>query len=158
MTEEKMLKQQKETEKANFKADLDAKIKRYKEINAELEKLDAEKKKLSEYVATTMIKDNLSEIIVGEGPDALIASYGSKITFKYTDENGIIKYIKDNKLDDKYLETSIITTALNAELKNPDTTLVESLSKFYDKKVSYSLTIMLKSDYDEKVAPKKIKK
>lgn len=158
MTEEEMLEQQKETEKAEVKTALDVKIKRYKEINVELEKLDAEKKKLSEYVSTIMIKDNLSEIIVGEGPDALIASYGSKITFKYTDENGIIKYIKDNKLDDKYLETSIIATALNTELKKPDTTLVESLSKFYDKKVSYSLTIMLKSDYDEKVASKKNKK
>ena len=33
-----------------------------------------------------MIDDNISEIIVGEGDDAIIAKYGSKTTFKYLNE------------------------------------------------------------------------
>ena len=132
-------------------------LERYKEINTELEKLNAEKKEISKTVTEALQNKKVSELLVGEGDDALIASYSQKITFKYTDEASIIKYLKDNKKE-SYLETSIIAPDLNADLKTEGNVLIEALRPYYEKNVSYQLSIMLKSDYDKNVAPKKKKK
>ena len=126
------------------KEELEQKIKRYRDINSQMKVLEAEKASLSEELTKKMIDDKLSEIIVGEGDDAIIAKYGSKTTFKYLNEADMIKYLSEN-----------ITKSLNAALKEPkNKKLVEALSPYYEKKTSYSLTIMLKSDYDKHIKEK----
>lgn len=136
------------------KEELEQKIKRYRDINAQMKVLMSEKDVLAEEVTKKMIDDNISEIMVGEGDDAIIAKYGSKTTFKYLNEADMIKYLSENK-GEKYIETSIITRSLNNALKKPgNEKLVEALSPYYQKNTSYSLSVMLKSDYDKHIKEK----
>ena len=131
------------------KEELEQKIKRYRDINTQMKVLMSEKDVLAEEVTKKMIDDNVLEIIVGEGDDAIVARYGSKTTFKYLNESDMIKYLTENK-GEKYIETSIITRSLNDALKKPgNEKLVEALSPYYQKNTSYSLNVTLKSDLDK---------
>lgn len=64
----------------------------------------------------------------------------SKITYKYTDETGIIDYLTRKGLSDIYLIKKIDTTKLNKELKN-EGELYKAVDKFVCKNISESLEV-----------------
>ena len=61
-------------------------------------------------------------------------------TFKYNDEVAIMNYIKRNGLTNAYLQTQIVTTKFNNELKK-EGTLFENLKSYITKNETYKLNV-----------------
>lgn len=74
-----------------------------------------------------------------ELPSGVVAFLTEAITYKYTDEPRIIKYLKDNGLTN-YIIEKINTTPLNTELKK-GMALTENLSPYYTSSVTTKLTV-----------------
>ena len=92
------------------------KIKRLGELKKEIDKLNEEFKQLSEEVKTEMI--SLGE--VKNYVDDIEVSVVTKTTIKYTDEVGIMTYLKEHNMTN-FIKETISTTDFNKQLKTSQT-------------------------------------
>lgn len=116
--------------------ELNNKIEKYAELQAQMEELKAQIDELKPEIIEGMINESVEKI---ELPSGVSAQVVTKETFKYDDEPGMIKYLKDNGLT-SYIVEKINTTSMNKELKK-GLTLTESLKPMFTRTVSSSLTV-----------------
>lgn len=102
-----------ENEKGDI-ATLKSNVTRYNEINTIMEELKREAESLKESICNNIKTLDVDEVDLDNG---LVAGLTNQTNISYKDTTGIIKTLKDNDLDSKYLETTIRKTDLNKELK-----------------------------------------
>ena len=102
-----------ENEKGGI-ATLKSNVTRYNEINTIMEELKREAESLKESICNNIKTLDVDEVDLDNG---LVAGLTNQTNISYKDTTGIIKMLKDNDLDSKYLETTIRKTDLNKDLK-----------------------------------------
>lgn len=129
--------------------ELNVKINRYVEVSEEYKKAEAEKKALAAEIAKEI---EIRKIDYFETPDENVVTYTTKTTFKYNEEDKMIEYLKTHG-EEALVITTIDTTPLNEKLKDAtNKTLVESLTPYFTKSITYTTTIQTKAKYLEKLA------
>lgn len=113
---------------------LDENIKKYAELQAEIERLTNETKALKQTILDEM--GMYSSVSTKEG---FIASISKRDTIKYNDELGIIRYLEENNLN-QFVVKKVDSTNLNKELKK-STSLNESLKSMYTTTTTIALTV-----------------
>ena len=115
---------------------LNEKINNYYKLSKQMSELKAQADTLKEEILKEMIAQNCKKQITENGVSATVVD---KELFSYTDELGIITYLKNNGLT-KFISEEINTTELNKELKK-SSSLCESLNKYYVKNNKSTLTV-----------------
>lgn len=117
---------------------LDENIKKYAELQEEIDRLTKEASSLKATILDEM--GLFSSVSTKEG---YIASVSKRETIKYNDELGIIKYLEDNHLNE-YITKKVDSTKLNKEIKK-STTLNESLKPMFTTTTTYALSVKKKA-------------
>lgn len=107
----------------------------YEQAQKELDYLTELQNERKAEIIQLMNEANEKEHII----DNIKATVVTKETFKYTDEVAMIKYLKENGLNQFIIE-KIDTTPMNKELKK-GLSLTESLKQMYIKNTTYSLSV-----------------
>lgn len=115
---------------------LNENVKKYSELKKQADIIKAELEALKESIVEDM---NAQKQTVFSTEDGVTAKLVTKVTFDYTDEPGMIKWLEDCGLTN-YIVKKINTTSLNKELKKSGM-LNEGLSPMFVKKESLSLTV-----------------
>ena len=113
-------------------------ITRYNEVNKVMEGLKEELKTLKESICDSIKDLDVDEVDLDNN---VTASVVKQTNVKYKDTDGIIKLLKDNNLDSKYLETTIKETDLNKELKVTDSTVSKLLKDLFTTSTTIKLTV-----------------
>ena len=116
---------------------LDELLVKYNELQMRENEIAAEKATLKSQILEELEKMNATEYTSTDG--SLKGSISSKVTFKYTDEAGIMNYLKMHGMS-QYLKTAINTTDLNKQLKTSNT-LQEALTGKFTRQESQALTV-----------------
>lgn len=119
-------------------ATLKENINRYNEVNKVMESLKEELKTLKESICGSIKDLDVDEVDLDNN---VTASVVKQTNVKYKDTDGIIKLLKDNNLDSKYLETAIKETDLNKELKVTDSTVSKLLKDLFETSTTIKLTV-----------------
>lgn len=118
---------------------LEININKYKEIQDQIESLEAIKNELKNQIIEEMDSSNLNNILTETGVSAKLVD---KQNFKYLDELAIMRFLKENGYE-QFIKQSIDTTNMNKELKKSNL-LAESLKSLYT--VNTNRTLMVKED------------
>lgn len=111
-------------------------IDRYFTLKAEQFKIEEEMKALKEEIIKEMKELNTT---VHTSESGVTAKLGVKTTYKYKDEEAMIKWLEKNGFKN-YISKKVNTTPLNKELTKGGI-LTEGLANFYIKNQSISLTV-----------------
>lgn len=129
-----------ENEKSSI-ATLKSNVTRYNEINAIMEELKREAESLKESICSNIKTLDVDEVDLDNG---LVAGLTNQTNISYKDTNGIIKTLKDNDLDSKYLETTIRKTDLNKELKAEGSMVATLLKDLIETTTTTKLSVKVK--------------
>lgn len=113
---------------------LNENVKKYADLQAQKEALEAEMAELK-----TAIVEEMGSDTDFTADDGTVAKLVDKETFKYTDEIAMINWCKMNGYS-QFIVEKVNTTSMNKELKK-GLTLTESLKPMFTKTVSTSLTV-----------------
>lgn len=113
-------------------------ITRYNEVNKVMESLKAELETLKESICGSIKDLDVDEVDLDNNVKASVVN---KTNISYKDTTSIIKLLKDNNLDSKYLETTIRKTDLNKELKVEDSLVSKLLKDLFETSTSVTLTV-----------------
>lgn len=116
---------------------LETLLKDYDQLQNQEQQIKAAKESLREQILQIFASNQLTDYTTQD--EQLKAKVISKVTFKYTDEAGIMNYLKMRGMG-QYLKTTIDTVALNKQLKT-STTLQEGLAGKYVANDVPSLTV-----------------
>ncbi len=108
----------------------------YVDLQVQEENLKVQKENLRQQIINILNEQGSNRYI---SADNISATISDKETFKYNDELGILRYLKENGYS-RYVQEKIIATDLNKELKKP-TKLTEALSSMFSKTKSTVLTV-----------------
>lgn len=119
-------------------ATLKENITRYNEVNKVMEGLKEELETLKESICGSIKDLDVDEVDLDNNVKASVVN---KTNISYKDTTSIIKLLKDNNLDSKYLETTIRKTDLNKELKVEDSLVSKLLKDLFETSTSVTLTV-----------------
>ena len=125
---------------------IDNLINEYKLVSEQVSALKVREEELKAQITKAMLDNNVDVYETEDGES--VAQLQVRTTFKYKNEDKIINYLKENKLE-KYIVEKVATTFLNDELKKGGV-LTESLSEWYERNVSYSIKTMTKEEFAKK--------
>ena len=110
-------------------------ITEYLKVQEKLEQLGQREEELKEIILNQMENEKISSFQDNE----VEAKVTGNITFSYTDEQAIIKYLNNHGYKG-FIKNTINKTALNKELKG-GTQLTEALASYYQKKEGKKLSV-----------------
>lgn len=117
--------------------DLEESVKRYAELSEQKAKIEEEMDLLKKSITSEIVNHcPLSEYTT---PDGIVAKVVMKETFKYVDEQSMIKWCKEHGYN-SCIKEAIVSTTMNKELKK-ELPLTEGLKPMYTKTVSPSLSV-----------------
>lgn len=129
-----------ENEKGGI-ATLKSNVTRYNEINTIMEELKREAESLKESICNNIKTLDVDEVDLDNG---LVAGLTNQTNISYKDTTGIIKTLKDNDLDSKYLETTIRKTDLNKDLKVEGSMVANLLKDLIETTTTTKLSVKVK--------------
>lgn len=129
-----------ENEKGGI-ATLKSNVTRYNEINTIMEELKREAESLKESICNNIKTLDVDEVDLDNG---LVAGLTNQTNISYKDTTGIIKMLKDNDLDSKYLETTIRKTDLNKDLKVEGSMVANLLKDLIETTTTTKLSVKVK--------------
>lgn len=129
-----------ENEKGGI-ATLKSNVTRYNEINTIMEELKREAESLKESICNNIKTLDVDEVDLDNG---LVAGLTNQTNISYKDTTGIIKTLKDNDLDSKYLETTIRKTDLNKDLKVEGSVVANLLKDLIETTTTTKLSVKVK--------------
>lgn len=128
---------------------LESKVDQYYDLKQRIDELTEQSKVLSQEIGGEMKAQQIGEFYTSKDH---VATYGSKTTFKYKDEDKIVDYLVKNGKEALVI-TKVLTTGLNTKLKNEDDpdhkVLVEALNPYYVQNNTYVVSIFTKEDYEK---------
>lgn len=113
-------------------------IKKYYDLQKLVEEYKTEMETLKGEIISDMESKDLNKTVTEEGITAQIVN---KETFKYNDEIGMIKYLKEQGLN-QFIQEKINTTLFNKELKKSGV-LTESLNPMFTKTITKSFSVKI---------------
>lgn len=125
---------------------IDNLINEYKLVSEQVNALKVREEELKAQITKAMLDNNVDVYETEDGES--VAQLQGRTTFKYKNEDKIINYLKENKLE-RYIVEKVATTFLNDELKKGGV-LTESSSEWYERNVSYSIKTMTKEEFAKK--------
>ena len=120
---------------------LKSNVTRYNEINTIMEELKREAESLKESICNNIKTLDVDEVDLDNG---LVAGLTNQTNISYKDTTGIIKMLKDNDLDSKYLETTIRKTDLNKDLKVEGSMVANLLKDLIETTTTTKLSVKVK--------------
>ena len=121
---------------------IDEQIKKYLEINAQKEALEAQMAEIKTAITTALEGESLEGATYTTEDGNATVTKSVKENFKYSDETAMISILESKGLN-QFVTKKVVTTALNKELKKGGV-ITESLKGLYTSSVSESLTIKSK--------------
>lgn len=110
-------------------------LKKYYELQKQIETLSQE----AETIKQTILNEMNAEGMVSYSDGTYTAKIAKRQTFKYTDENAIIAYLRSHHLAE-CISTKVNSTTLNKKLKASQA-LCESLKEYYTENQSQALSV-----------------
>ena len=121
---------------------IDEQIKKYLELNAQKEALEAQMTEVKNAITASLASETLDGATYTTEDDSATVTRSVKENFKYSDETAMIDILESKGLN-QFVTKKVVTTALNKELKKSGV-ITEALKGLYTSTVSESLTIKSK--------------
>lgn len=121
---------------------IDEQIKKYLELNAQKEALEASMTELKNAITASLADETLDGATYTTEDGNATVTKSVKENFKYTDETAMISILESKGLN-QFVTKKVVTTALNKELKKGGV-INDALKDLYTSCISESLTIKSK--------------
>ena len=121
---------------------IDEQIKKYLELNAQKEALEAQMTEVKNAITMSLANETLEGATYTTEDGNATVTKSVKENIKYSDETAMIAILESKGLN-QFVTKKVVTTALNKELKKSGV-ITEALKGLYTSSISESLTIKSK--------------
>jgi len=121
---------------------IDEQIKKYLELNAQKEALEAQMTEVKNAITSSLASEKLEGATYTTEDGNVTVTKSVKENIKYSDETAMIAILESKGLN-QFVTKKVVTTALNKELKKSGV-ITEALKGLYTSSISESLTIKSK--------------